>query len=135
MKPALLFVHSAALEVVRVAATLTGLPHDRIILFDSLAPEKSVPRSLQELVDTGLANKDTYQFEEFKLKPGEGKTKVAFCFTSSGTTGVPKMAAIPHASIIANILQNAAHDAWTDEVKDQPLVQPQRRACESETYV
>ncbi|KAJ7366350.1 acetyl-CoA synthetase-like protein, partial [Mycena albidolilacea] len=115
MKPALLFVHSAALEVVRAAATLIRLPHDRIVLLDS-APEKSEPHSLQELVDIGLANKETHRFEEFRLKPGEGKTKVALYFPSSGTTGVPKMAAIPHPSIIANILQNAAHDAGTDEL-------------------
>ncbi|KAJ7258711.1 phenylacetyl-CoA ligase [Mycena haematopus] len=116
MKPALLFVHSAALEVVRAAAALTGIPHDRIILLDSPGLEKSTLRSLKELVDVGLANKESHQFEEFKLKPGEGKTKVALCFPSSGTTGVPKMAAIPHASIIANILQIAAHDAGTDEM-------------------
>jgi acyl-CoA synthetase (AMP-forming)/AMP-acid ligase II len=115
MKPALLFVHSVALEVVRAAATLIGLPHDRIVLLDS-ASEKSELYSLQELVDIGLANKETHRFEEFRLKPGGGKTKVALYFPSSGTTVVPKMAAIPHASIIANILQNAAHDAGTNEL-------------------
>ncbi|KAF7365573.1 hypothetical protein MVEN_00430700 [Mycena venus] len=114
MKPALLFVNSVALEAVQAAATQTGLTRDRIILLDS--SEKRDLCSLQELVETGLAKKETYQFEEFKLKPGEGKTKVALCFPSSGTTGVPKMAAIPHAAIIANILQNAAHDAGTDEM-------------------
>ncbi|KAJ7863490.1 acetyl-CoA synthetase-like protein [Mycena olivaceomarginata] len=115
MKPALLFVHSVALEVVRAAATLIGLPHDRIVLLDS-ASEKSELHSLQELVDIGLANKETHRFEEFRLRPGGGKTKVALYFPLSGTTVVPKMAAIPHASIIANILQNAAHDAGTNEL-------------------
>ncbi|KAJ7166412.1 acetyl-CoA synthetase-like protein [Mycena crocata] len=111
MKPALLFAHPAALEAVRAAAAQSGLSADKIVL---LAQDGDLT-TVQELIEIGAASKDTHQFTEFKLKPGEGKTKVALYFPSSGTTGVPKMAAIPHASVIANILQMTAHDAGTDE--------------------
>ncbi|KAJ6624199.1 phenylacetyl-CoA ligase [Mycena sp. CBHHK59/15] len=121
MKPTLLFVHSEALEAVRKSANQIGFCHDHIVLLASSntkekcpenpSPEVSELATLQDLVNLGLSNKETHQFCEFKLKPGEGKTKVALYFPSSGTTGVPKMAAIPHTSVIANIIQNAAHDA------------------------
>ncbi|KAJ6624200.1 amp dependent CoA ligase [Mycena sp. CBHHK59/15] len=120
MKPNLLVVHPSALRVARTAATQIGLPDGRIVLFDlstirtdsdQLEP---APKTLEHLVTLGLSSKKTHQFSEFKLKPGEGKTKVALYFPSSGTTGVPKMVAIPHSSFISNIIQTAAHDAGVD---------------------
>lgn len=45
-----------------------------------------------------------------KLKPGEGKTKIAFLSFSSGTTGLPKGVAIQHYAVTSNALQTMAHN-------------------------
>lgn len=45
-----------------------------------------------------------------KLKPGEGKTKIAFLSFSSGTTGMPKGVAIQHHAVTSNALQTMAHN-------------------------
>ncbi|KAJ7932176.1 hypothetical protein B0H13DRAFT_1857307 [Mycena leptocephala] len=122
MKPSLLVVHPSALDNVRAAATqVEGIPHDRIVLFESSTPfagrhanSSSEVIAIQDLVNLGHSAKETHQFYEFKLKPREGKTKTVIYFPCSGTTGVPKMVAIPHSSFIANIIQTAAHDAGVD---------------------
>ncbi|SPO32038.1 related to phenylacetyl-CoA ligase [Ustilago trichophora] len=46
----------------------------------------------------------------YKLKPGEGKTKIAFLSFSSGTTGLPKGVAIQHHAVTSNALQTMAHN-------------------------
>ncbi|KAJ6586722.1 phenylacetyl-CoA ligase [Mycena sp. CBHHK59/15] len=108
MKPAILVVHPSALDAARAAATHIGLPHSQIVLFDLSAVEADQPK------DSPTATVEPPTFAEFKLKRGEGKSKTALYFPSSGTTGAPKMAALPHSGIIANIIQNACHDAGTD---------------------
>lgn len=45
--------------------------------------------SLDELVSEGLSSPAS--FEEIRLAPGEGKSKLAFLSFSSGTTGRPKV--------------------------------------------
>ncbi|KAJ7152691.1 amp dependent CoA ligase [Mycena crocata] len=117
MKPSLLMVHASALETVRQAAEQIGLAPVKIVLFNTSPaslPTGSSLLTLQDLVDLGHSNKATHQFAEFKLQPGQGKMKVALYFPSSGTTGVPKMVAIPHLAFISNIIQTAAHDAGID---------------------
>jgi acyl-coenzyme A synthetase/AMP-(fatty) acid ligase len=117
MKPSLLVVDPAALDNVRAAAARIGFSTDRIVVVNF--PAASVADgaeffTLEDLVNLGQSRKNEYQFLEFTLKSGEGKTKVALYFPSSGTTGVPKMVAIPHAAFISNIIQTAAHDAGVD---------------------
>ncbi|KAF7299465.1 hypothetical protein MIND_00896500 [Mycena indigotica] len=123
MKPALLFVHPMALPAATAAAASVGLSTDRIILLattDKIGEHALVT----ELVELGFSSKETHKFKEYKLAPGEGKTKTALCFPSSGTTGVPKMAALPHAAIIANVLQNAA---WDMGLGTEPIPVEERR--------
>ncbi|KAJ7869988.1 phenylacetyl-CoA ligase [Mycena leptocephala] len=117
MKPSLLVVDPAALDNVRAAAARIGFSTDRIVVVNF--PAASVADgaeffTLEDLVNLGQSRKNEYQFLEFTLKSSEGKTKVALYFPSSGTTGVPKMVAIPHAAFISNIIQTAAHDAGVD---------------------
>ncbi|KAJ7062336.1 acetyl-CoA synthetase-like protein [Mycena amicta] len=119
MKPSVLFVHPMALT----AASAVGISPDRIVLL-ATSDKVGDHTLVTELVELGLANKATHRFNEFKLAPGEGKTKTALCFPSSGTTGVPKMAALPHAAIIANILQNAA---WDMGLGEKPIPVGERR--------
>lgn len=97
MRPSLLVVHLSALDNVRKAAAQVGASQDCIVLFDSSATSgehvnaASAVNTVQDLVNIGHSRKESYKFVEFNLNPGEGKTKVALYFPSSGTTGVPKM--------------------------------------------
>ncbi|CAE6424517.1 unnamed protein product [Rhizoctonia solani] len=113
-KAKLLFVHPASLKTALSAAKKVGLSAKRIILFLEAKPTTSVGDFLNvdQLAREGLNSKPN--FEEKRLAPGENKTKVAFYSFSSGTTGKPKAVAIPHHSIIANVLQKAKHNRITD---------------------
>ena len=88
------------------AAKDSGLPPSNVIVIDT--PTSNVPYvTLDTLVHEGLSQPPA--FVERKLKPGEGKTKLALLSFSSGTTGRPKAVAIPHISVIANVIQMAVH--------------------------
>lgn len=119
------------------AAQQHGLSSDRVLVFntgDSLGAPKV---SVEDMVQLGRTHAPA--FRERKLKPGEGKTKLAFLSFSSGTTGRPKVrvslipycipsftvlhkaVAIPHYAPIANVIQIAVHNrvnedycAWED---------------------
>ncbi|KAJ7872930.1 amp dependent CoA ligase [Mycena leptocephala] len=124
MKPSLLVVDPSAFDTVQKAMAEIGMSTDRIILVNFPTASKEIDETsvsagtqlltLKDLVNLGESRKQEYQFVEFTLQPGEGKTKVALYFPSSGTTGVPKMVAIPHSAFISNIIQTAAHDAGVD---------------------
>lgn len=86
----MLVVHPDSIETSLAAARQCNIPIDRIILIDSR--QSDGPTSfitVQDLVNEGL--KQPASFIERKLSPGEGRTKVAFLCTSSGTTGRPKV--------------------------------------------
>ncbi|KAH8992514.1 amp dependent CoA ligase [Lactarius akahatsu] len=86
-KASILIAHPDSLKVALLAAHNAGIPPDRLITY-------------------GLAHQP--YFVERALRPGEGRTKIAFLSFSSGTTGKPKAVEIPHYAPIANILQMAA---------------------------
>lgn len=60
-------------------------------------------------------------YTERALRPGEGKTKLAFLSFSSGTTGKPKAVAIPHYALISNVLQMAKFHRLMDPTYEVPL--------------
>lgn len=113
-KAKLLFVHPASIKTALGAAKKVGLPADRIVLFLEAKPTTSVGDFLNvdSLVREGLNSKPN--FTEKQLAPGENKTKIAFYSFSSGTTGKPKAVAIPHHSVIANVLQKATYNKLAD---------------------
>ncbi|KAF9016512.1 acetyl-CoA synthetase-like protein, partial [Hymenopellis radicata] len=106
-----------------------GFPPDRIIvLLDQDSPRSATPPTgfigLEEVIKYGL--KSGKRLKEVKLNPGEGKTKVAFYSSSSGTTGPPKIVQISHYAFIANVLQIATlnrvsepYDDW-DKLRYRP---------------
>ena len=100
--------HSDFLPTALDAARLAGLPASRIARFSNAASRPSPVKTIDELVAIGASKPQGY--EERKLRPGEGKTKVAFLSFSSGTTGRPKAVVIPHSSVISNVLQMATHN-------------------------
>ena len=71
---------------------MCNIPENLLVLVDGhLAPEAPFP-SLESLVQ----EHDRYSpYVEYKLKPGEGKTAIAFLCFSSGTTGNPKVSYLP----------------------------------------
>jgi len=146
-KATVLFVHPDALEGALVAAQQVGIPFDRIIPLDTLRGPRSsaVAPDMHQLIAYGLAHPPS--FVERRLRPGEGKTKVAFLSFSSGTTGKPKVGAIysvtsiglicyhdqaveiPHYAPIANIIQMAT---WW-RVNDDSIPWEKRRIRQGDT--
>ncbi len=86
-KATALFIHPDSLKVGLEAARIAGIPLDRVALYDTASGGQHL--TVDDLVREGLAQ--TKRWIEPKLKPGEGKTKLALLFFSSGTTGRPKV--------------------------------------------
>ncbi|KAJ3733320.1 phenylacetyl-CoA ligase [Lentinula guzmanii] len=101
----LILVHPDALETAVTAASRAGIALDRVIVFD--VDGRNAPQGYQsvaKLICEGL-NQPTH-FVEPKI---DARTKLAFLSFSSGTTGKPKAVAIPHFSVIINVIQMAMH--------------------------
>ncbi|KAE8260373.1 hypothetical protein A4X13_0g372 [Tilletia indica] len=99
------------------AAEKAGIPKERVVIIQSAA---TMAKKGSEKVDglwtvSGLVEAGTQILQKEgrgvlsstrrKLKPDEGKTKLAFLSFSSGTTGLPKGVKIVHSNPIANVLQ------------------------------
>lgn len=112
-KASAIFVHSANLPVAEKAARDAGISSSRIAILDSPKGNAADYLTFDRLVSEGLAKLPT--FEERKLSPGEGKTKIALLNFSSGTTGRPKAVAIPHYAVMANVIQMAHYGRAIDE--------------------
>ncbi|KAG8695152.1 hypothetical protein FRC08_008005 [Ceratobasidium sp. 394] len=113
-KAKLLFVHPGSLKTALGAAKKFGLSTERIVLLKEAKPTVNITKfvNIDTLVQEGLTS--LVYFKEKRLAPGENKTKIAFYSFSSGTTGKPKAVAIPHHSVIANVIQTAAHTKTMD---------------------
>ncbi|KAF9033174.1 hypothetical protein BJ165DRAFT_1515946 [Panaeolus papilionaceus] len=103
----LIITHPACLNAAKTAARDLGIAEERIILFDNNSPTKPPYTTLGELMEIGRSH--TQNYTPVVFEPGEGLTTTAFLSFSSGTTGKPKAVVIPHASIIANTMQQMAH--------------------------
>ncbi|CDO75537.1 hypothetical protein BN946_scf184776.g3 [Trametes cinnabarina] len=112
-----LISHPGSLPVALEAAKGGGLPADRVVVFDPVPGASNL--TVHELIAQGLEH--TQQFVEPRLKPGEGKRKLAFLSFSSGTTGRPKAVMIPHYSLIANVVQMAHVTQAKDESRPLEL--------------
>lgn len=88
-KASVVITHPESLPVALSATRATKLPAERIILFNVDGASYGTQTTVQNVIDEGLASTST--FHERMLRPGEGKTKVAFLNFSSGTTGKPKV--------------------------------------------
>ncbi|KAK0464422.1 phenylacetyl-CoA ligase [Desarmillaria tabescens] len=110
----LIVTHPDALDIaVSAAEAIDGALLDRIVLLSARTPSDPTNSSyvtLDELVALGLSKPLTY------IEPKiNGKTKLAFLSFSSGTTGKPKAVAIPHCSVITNVIQMAVHNRVNEE--------------------
>ena len=111
------------------AAKLANIPKDRIVVIQEpitvLKYSESMYGRVQKktqgawtlagLIEEGRAivkakGDSVLTSTRYKLKPGEGKTRIAFLSFSSGTTGLPKGVAIQHYAVTSNALQTMAHN-------------------------
>jgi hypothetical protein len=83
----LIIAHSNSLETARKAGKLAGISPDRVLILDS--DPKLDATSVVTLISGSISAGST--FVQKKLRPGEGKTKVAALYMSSGTTGPQKV--------------------------------------------
>lgn len=91
----LIISHANSLDIALSAARQCGIPADHIVTVERTSNEiesesaRAIPYvCLEDLIKEGLSKPAS--FEEYRLAPGEGKTKLAFLSFSSGTTGRPK---------------------------------------------
>ncbi|KAF8630887.1 hypothetical protein AX17_005245 [Amanita inopinata Kibby_2008] len=116
-KPAAIFVFPDCLDVAVQAARLAGITSEQIVILD--VPSARTPPeypTVDELVRQGSQRERV--FVERKFKPGEARTKLAYLSFSSGTTGKPKAVAIPHYSVMTNVIQIAAHNKVNENYCD-----------------
>lgn len=90
-KATVLISHPDGLAVAEAAAKQHGLSSDRILIFNTADSPVGIGGkvSIENMVELGRTHASSFQ--ERKLKPGEGRTKLAFLSFSSGTTGRPKV--------------------------------------------
>ncbi|KAI0095115.1 amp dependent CoA ligase [Irpex rosettiformis] len=112
-KASVIFTHSSSLLTAEKAAREAGLTSSRVAVLDSPEGYAGNYSTLDRLVAEGLSKLPT--FEERRLNPGEGKTKIALLNFSSGTTGKPKAVAIAHYAVMANVIQMAHYGRATSE--------------------
>ncbi|KAJ3862352.1 hypothetical protein EV359DRAFT_45365 [Lentinula novae-zelandiae] len=103
----LILVHPDALETAVTAARSAGITLDRVIIFD--VDSKNAPKGFQTV--SNLVREGLNQPSNFVESRIDARTNLAFLSFSSGTTGKPKASAvaIPHFSVIINVIQMAIH--------------------------
>ncbi|KAL0581189.1 hypothetical protein V5O48_000879 [Marasmius crinis-equi] len=105
-KAVVIFSHPESYETALLAAKDSGIPAERVILFNvpGSASSRTDLKTVNDLVQQG--SKQPITFKEPRI---DARTKLAFLSFSSGTTGKPKGVAIPHISVITNVIQFHAH--------------------------
>lgn len=97
---AYLATQSSMLPVAVEAATIAGIPQDRIILLGDQRDPAGRYRHFTDILSPSRRPKET-------IKPD---SDLAFLVYSSGTTGVPKGVMLSHRNIVASILQQVSSD-------------------------
>ncbi|KAF9566127.1 phenylacetyl-CoA ligase [Agrocybe pediades] len=122
-KAKLIAVHPDCLDVAKAAAAACGLSEKSFLLLDA---SPSGPHSDTETIDQLIAFGESKgeNYSAIRLAPGEARRTVAFLSFSSGTTGKPKAVAIPHFSVIANVVQMAAHYRLNDPQTPVKCISP-----------
>src|ERR1700734_555157 len=90
-----------------------AIPLERLYLIDG--ENHSSHKTVEQLIQLG--QQVGTPLSPLKLKPGEGKTRLAFICYSSGTTGLPKGVMISHYNVMANVLQVTLLMKNFDDVK------------------
>ncbi|KAF9257524.1 amp dependent CoA ligase [Marasmius fiardii PR-910] len=114
-KATIIFSHPDSYDTASLAAQDCGIPSERVILFNvpgSLSIHTKHP-TVDSLVQQGSHHRPLYKEPSINAK-----TKLAFLSFSSGTTGKPKGVAIPHLSLITNVVQMRVHHRVDENYTD-----------------
>lgn len=104
LEPKVLLVQPPFLDTALEAASLAGIPKDRVFQFSG---EPTTPRN--GVADWRAMLGSPSEGESYRwpqLSPHESRTTVATVNFSSGTTGLPKGVCVSHANLIANAEQS-----------------------------
>ncbi|PWY85856.1 acetyl-CoA synthetase-like protein [Aspergillus sclerotioniger CBS 115572] len=118
-----LFTCLPLLKTALEAASLAGLPKDRIYLLEvppQLTPGIKAPaqyKTVSQFIEEGKA---LPKLERLNWSAGEGARRTAFLCYSSGTSGLPKGVMISHRNVIANVLQIGEFEATYRESLKAP---------------
>ncbi|KAJ7484530.1 amp dependent CoA ligase [Mycena latifolia] len=110
----LIIVHPDMCDIAQASAKDAGIPPGRIIVLGSEddnpleSPDPDL-RTVAGLISYGLSLGSAPLGRGRRLREGEGRTKIAFLSSSSGTTREPKILAISHFAVLANVIQVATH--------------------------
>ncbi|KAF2499277.1 4-coumarate-CoA ligase 2 [Lophium mytilinum] len=88
----------ALLATAKKAASIVGIPHDRIIVMGDERDKEARVKHFSSIRNTS----GTARYRRTKVNPAED---LAFLVYSSGTTGHPKGVMLTHRNIVANTLQ------------------------------
>ncbi|OAG44053.1 hypothetical protein AYO21_01510 [Fonsecaea monophora] len=101
-----LFTVLDLVETAKEAAKMCGIPSNKIYILD-MPGDKVSGESLGYTTMTQLLRRgqDLPGLEAARWIPGQSAKQIAYLSHSSGTSGPPKMAAVSHRNIIANIMQ------------------------------
>ncbi|BGP36047.1 hypothetical protein JCM10296v2_007899 [Rhodotorula toruloides] len=121
----LIVVHPDALETTVQACEKSGVSSEMIVLIRPPTKASDPPVNAKPLA-AGFPTLDDLVKEargeplppKVTLKQEEMKTRLALLSFSSGTTGLPKAARIPHYAVITNVLQASSH--WQQTFPLQP---------------
>ncbi|KAJ7642716.1 amp dependent CoA ligase [Mycena polygramma] len=102
----LIIANSQVLDVAVASAREAGIPQERVIVLEDVEGQHRGQFTISDLMAQGRTETPVLGR---KLLPGEGRRKIAFLCTSSGTTGKPKIVAISHFAVLASVLQMATH--------------------------
>ncbi|GFN20313.1 acyl--CoA ligase [Aspergillus tubingensis] len=116
-----LFTCLPLLQTALEAASLAGLPKDRIYLLEvppQLTPGVKAPAQFKTVSQFIEEGKSLPKVERLNWAAGEGSRRTAFLCYSSGTSGLPKGVMISHRNVIANVLQIQAFEGtWRDYLR------------------
>ncbi|KAJ7152973.1 hypothetical protein C8R46DRAFT_479176 [Mycena filopes] len=113
-KPSLIIAEGSVLATALEGAGALGLARERIIVLADEDEQYPNHLTVNQLITEGLAVAP-YSHLTRILTSGQGREKIAFLSPSSGTTGLPKIVALTHYGVIANVLMVARHHLTANE--------------------